>query len=83
MKRFILAALVWVFFVSVFVNTLMSEAAQQPKWPANSTGYLAQACSQPLADVNTSTTVAVNLGHCRGMITGVSAILSAKFQSVI
>lgn len=56
------------------------DATDAANWPANTTGYLVQACSQPLADADTSTVVAVNLGYCRGMVIGVSAMLSANSE---
>ena len=55
-----------VIFMSLFMNISKSDAA---KWPVGSTGHLVQACNQRDGTM---------AGYCRGMVIGVSAILSAN-----
>ena len=56
------------FLLILFVNIQKPDAAE---WPFGTTGFLVQACAQ-----NEGTAA----GYCRGMIIGISAILSANSE---
>lgn len=57
-----------VLILILFMNVPKSDAAE---WPVGTTGFFVQACTQ-----NDGTLA----GYCRGMIIGISAILSANSE---